>query len=153
MGVRATDIAVERQFARFGGGLGHRKRNAENGIGAEAALIGSAVEFDHGAIHRDLIERVESLDFGVNLGVYEVHRFGHALAKEGLAAIAQLNRLMRAGGGARGDRGATEAAVIEHHIHFDRGVAAAVENLPSGDIDNGRHALPFRFGIVDFGLL
>src|SRR5436189_304734 len=37
VGLGAADITVERQAGGVGRGLGHRQRNAENGIGAEAA--------------------------------------------------------------------------------------------------------------------
>ena len=73
------------------------------------------------------------LDFVEDLGVDVVDGLGHALAEEGLAAVAQFDRLVRAGRGARGHGGAAEAAVIEHHIDFDRRIAAAVEDLPAGE--------------------
>jgi hypothetical protein len=51
---------------------------------------------------------------------------------------------MRAGRGARGHRGAAEAAVFQHlgflHIDFDGRIAAAVEDLAGVDVDDGGHA-------------
>ena len=46
----AADIAIERQVAAIGGGLGHGQRDAENGVGAEPALVRRAVELDHGLV-------------------------------------------------------------------------------------------------------
>jgi hypothetical protein len=139
VGVGAADIAIKRQFARLRGGLGNRQRDAEDGIGAEARLVGRAVEFDQGAIDANLIQGIEALHFGEDLGVDEIDRLGDALAEERLTAVAELNCLMRTRRSARGHHGAAEAAVIEHHVHFDRGVAAAVEDLTAGDVDDGRH--------------
>jgi hypothetical protein len=41
-----------------------------------------------------------------------------------------------AGGSAGGNGGAAEAAVIQNHIDFDGGVAAAIVNLATLDVDN-----------------
>src|SRR6185436_15660599 len=46
------------------------------------------------------------------------------------AAVAQLDRLELAGGGARGHRGAAGGARLQHHVDLDGRVAAAVDDLP-----------------------
>ena len=125
-GAGATDIAIERQFRRFGGGLGDGERHAENGVGAQATLVGGAVQFDHRLVDADLVERVETGDFICNRVVDIVDGVHHALAEIFIAAIAQLDRFMHAGRCARRHGRAPEAAVIEQHIHFNGGVAAAV---------------------------
>ena len=68
-----------------------------------------------------------------DLAVHRLDRALHALAAIALAAVAQLMRLMRAGRGAGGHRGAAEGAALQHHVHLDGGVAAAVENFPADD--------------------
>ena len=47
LGVGAAEIAVERQPDRRGRGMGHRQRDAENGVGAELRLVRRAVEIEH----------------------------------------------------------------------------------------------------------
>ena len=75
-----------------------------------------------------------------DLAVDGCDRLLHALAEIArLVAVAELDRLVRAGGGARGDRGAADRAVLQHHIDLDRGIAAAIENFAADDVDNGGH--------------
>ena len=67
--------------------------------------------------------------------------FEHALAEVArLVAVAQLDRLVRAGRGARRHRGAAEAAVFQQHVDLDRRVAPAIEDFASVDVDDSSHA-------------
>ncbi len=97
--------------------------------------------------------------------IYGGDCFFDALAAIALAAIAKFHRLMGAGGGAGGNSGAAKRAVFQPHIHFHRGIAAAVEDFSGGDIDNGGHGLspgcapllghgspPFKTGGVRLGI-
>ena len=120
------------------------ERDAENGVGAEPALVRRAVEIDHGLVDLDLLlgrhvaERLE--DFAVD----GLDRLQHALAEIArLVAVAQLDRLMRAGGGARRHRRAAHRAVLQHHVDLDGGIAAAVENFAADDVDDGGHGCLF----------
>jgi hypothetical protein len=64
----------------------------------------------------------------------------HALAEVArLVAVAQLDGLARAGGGARGHGRAAHGAGLQQHVAFDGGVAAAVEDLAADDVDDGTH--------------
>ena len=64
----------------------------------------------------------------------------HALAEiAALVAVAQLDRLMRAGGRARRHRRAADRTVFENDIDLDRGVAAAVQDFAADDVNNGGH--------------
>ena len=54
-GLAAADIAVERQAAVHRRGLGDGERDAEDRVGAEAALVRRAVELDQGAVDLDLV--------------------------------------------------------------------------------------------------
>ena len=81
-----------------------------------------------------------------SLGVHAVERLAdlavdvldglvHALAEVALlVAVAQLDGLVRAGGGAGGHGGAAERAVLEHDVDLDGRIAAAVEDLAGVDI-------------------
>jgi hypothetical protein len=72
-------------------------------------------------------------------------RLEHALAAVARGvAVAQLDRLARAGRGARGHGGAAHRARLEQHVAFDRGVAAAVEDFPADDVDDGAHSCPWK---------
>ena len=68
-----------------------------------------------------------------------VDRALDALAEIALAAVAQFDRLVRAGRGARRHRGAAHGAVFEHDVDFDGRIAAAVQNFASDDVDDGGH--------------
>src|SRR5688572_32807164 len=48
---------------------------------------------------------------------------------------------MRAGGSARGDGGAAEAAVFEMNVDFDSRIAPAIENFAADDVDDCSHDL------------
>ena len=72
------------------------------------------------------------------------HRLQHALAEVALlVAVAELHRLALAGRGAGGDRGAAQGAALEHDLHLDGGVAAAVQDLAGEDGIDGRHGVHF----------
>ena len=62
MGVGAADVAVERQLDLVGGGRGDGQRHAEDGVGAEAALVVGAVEVEQDAVDLALVEGVEPDD-------------------------------------------------------------------------------------------
>jgi hypothetical protein len=64
-----------------------------------------------------------------------------ALAHVTASAIAQFNGLMRAGGGTRWHHCAAHGSVFEVNIDFHGRVATAVEDFPSGNIDNGGHGV------------
>ena len=66
-------------------------------------------------------------DFAVHI----FHRLQHTLAQVALlVAVAQLDRLVLAGGGSAGDGGASSGSVRQDDFRLDRGVAARIENLP-----------------------
>ncbi len=55
-----ADIAIEWQASFVGRRFGDRQRHAEDGVGAQPALVGRTVELDHGAVDLDLLERVQA---------------------------------------------------------------------------------------------
>jgi hypothetical protein len=84
-----------------------------------------------------------------NLAVDRVDRLGHALAEiAALIAVAQLDRLMLAGGGAGGYRGAALGAVFQLDIDLDGRIAATVEDFTADDIHNGGHGAPLPRELV-----
>ena len=113
-GLGAADIAVERQAGRIGRSLGDGERHAEDGVGAESRLVRGAVELDHGLVDGDLLFGIHAADGVEDLVVDRIDGLEHALAEiDRLVAVAQLDRLVRAGGGAGGNGRAAHGAVFE----------------------------------------
>jgi hypothetical protein len=122
-----ADIAIELQVGGFGRRLGDRQRNAEDRVGAEPRLVGRAVEGDHRLVDLDLLLGLEAADGVENVAGDRFDRLLDALAAvAALVAVAQLDRLVGAGRGARRHGGAAHRAVFEHDVDLDGRVAAAV---------------------------
>ena len=99
-----------------------------------------AVEFDHGLVDGHLVLGVHAGQGLVNRRVDALYGLEHALAAvAGLVAVAQFDRFVGAGGGARGHGGAAERAVLQHDFDLDRGIAPAVEDFAGADVENGGH--------------
>src|SRR5581483_7782625 len=107
----------------------HRERDAEDRVRPEAALVGGSVELDQRAVEARLVGRLAAGHGGGDLPVDVLDRAQHALAAERLAAVAQLDRLMLAGRGARRHRRAAGGARLEARVDLHRRVPAAVEDL------------------------
>ena len=75
-------------------GLSGRKRDSEDGVGAEAAFVGSTVEGDERLVDLDLRFSIHAADGIENLAVDGIDGLAHAFAEIALAAIAQLDCLM-----------------------------------------------------------
>ena len=84
--------AAVRHGRRLGGG----ERDAENGIGAEPALVGRAVERDHGFVDLDLRLGLHAAESVENLAIDGVDGFAHALAEIALACRRRAVRPLRA---------------------------------------------------------
>src|SRR5208282_4523295 len=132
-----ADIAVERQLVRGRRRLGDGERHAE------PALVGGAVERDHGLVDPDLALDLHAAQGVENLAVDGLDRLAHALAEIALfIAVAQLDGLVGSGRSARWHAGAAARAVLQYDIDLDGRIAAAVENFPADDIDDRGHARP-----------
>ena len=148
----AADIAVERQVVGDRRRLGDGERDAEDGVGAEPALVRRAVERDHGLVDLDLRLGIHAGERVENLAIDGLDRVLHALAEIALlVAVAQFDGLMRAGRSAGRHGGAAARAVVQHDIDLDGRVAAAVEDFAADDVDDGGHACGSRRS--DAGLL
>ncbi len=139
-GIDAADIAVQR-LAEFGRGrLRQRERDRQDGVGAQAGFVRRAVQIDQDLVQLDLLGRVHPADRVENLAFHIGDRLLHALAAEaGGIAVAQFHRLMCAGGGAGGHRGAAHRAAFQRHIDLHGGVAPAVQDFAGDDIGDGAH--------------
>jgi hypothetical protein len=58
VGRRPAEVAEQRQLGRVGGGLRHREGDAEDRVGAEARLVGRAVEVDQRLVDEPLLAGV-----------------------------------------------------------------------------------------------
>jgi hypothetical protein len=117
------------------------ERDAEDGVGAQARLVGGPVEVDERAIQALLVGRVAAVDRLGDLAVDVADGLGHALAPVRRRAVAQLRGLELAGGGAAGHRGAAGGARAQHELDLDRRVAATVEDLPAVDLLDLAHVV------------
>jgi hypothetical protein len=104
-----------------------------------ASLFRRAVELDQ-AVERLLIPYVRAADRYGDLGVDVGNGVSDALAAPRLPAVAELDRLVRAGRRARRHRGAAACARFEDNVHLNRRIAARVEHLPTHDRCDSRHA-------------
>ena len=87
-----------------------------------------------------LLAGVEADQLGADLVEDGVDRLLDALAEVALlVAVAALDRLEGAGGGAGGHRRAGDGAVVEGHLDLDRRVAARVEDLAGAYCLDGGH--------------
>src|SRR6516164_3926688 len=134
------EVAVERQ-ARVGGGRTRGgERHPEDGVGAEPALVLRAIELDHAAIDRCLRAGILAEERLPERRVDVLDGPQHALAAVALlVAVAQLDRLARAGGRARGYGCPPLHARVENHVHLDGGITARVEDLASADVSDAAH--------------
>jgi hypothetical protein len=124
-----------------GGRLGDGQRHAEDGVGAEPALVRRAVERDQGLVDGNLVFRLHAGDGIENLRVDRLHGAAHALAAITLAAVAALDRLVRAGRGAGRHRGAADDAVFQQDIDLDGRIAARVEDFACNNVGDRGHLL------------
>src|SRR5690606_31951758 len=112
MGIGAAHITVERQAGRFGSSLGNGKRDTENGISTETRLVRRAIKRDQRLVNVDLALDVKTANRIEYFRIDEFDGLLNALAKIALAAIAQFDGLMSAGGCARRDSCAAHAAIL-----------------------------------------
>ena len=140
MGVRAAQVAVERQTHGLGRGAGAGERHAEDGVGAEVALVGRAVRGDEGRVDAALVRGVHAENRVGALVVDVGDGLERALATvDGLVTVAQLNGLDLAGSGAGRHDGTAHAAVVEGDLDLNGGVAARIEYLAAVDVDDFAH--------------
>ena len=137
---RPADIAIERLAPRGGLGLGRGHRHAENGVGAEPLFIRGAVEIAQELVEPALVGGVEARQALSDLAIDGRDRLSHALAAVARPAVSELMRLVRAGRGAGGHRGAAMLAALQDHVDLHRRVATAIENFPAENGGDGGHA-------------
>ena len=136
LAVDAAQIAVQGHAQSLGSGPGHGHGHRQDGVGAQAGLVGGAVQIDHGLVDLGLVQGVHADDGVSDLGVDVGDRFGHGLAAVGLAAVPQLAGLIDAGGSAGGHDGPAHDAVVQVDLRLHGGVAPGIENLTGMNIQD-----------------
>ncbi len=108
------------------------------------ALLARAVEIDHRRVDLGLVLGLKAEDGIGDRAVDRADRLANPLAAPArLVAVALLDRFMRTGRGARGNRGAAHRSVFQRDVDLDRRIAPAVEDLPGMDVDDRGHVVPF----------
>ena len=148
LGVRPAEVLEERLAGGGGGGVGGGERDAEDGVGAELLFVVGAVELDERVVDFDLIERVHAAERGGDGLVDAFDGLFHAFAAVAfLVVVAQLPRLVLAGGRAAGRGGPPAHTAFEGDFDFDGGVAARVEDFQGADVGDGREVRHKEKGI------
>jgi len=118
--------------------------------GAKRRFIVGAIQLEHGLVDADLVGDVEAIERGGDALLDVLDRVAYPLAAEPrLVVVAKLHRLVLAGAGAAGYRRAPHRAGGEYDVGFDGRVAAAVENLARGDVEDCAHWSVFNTAMRD----
>ena len=140
--VGAAQVLVQGQVRVLRGGLGHGEGDAEDGVRAELALVGGAVQVDHGLVDVALIVSFLADELGSDLLDDGVNGVLDALAEvAALVAIATLDGLERAGGRAGGNGRARSGAVLKDDLDLNGRVTARVEDLACTNAFNNCHVI------------
>ena len=142
VGVGAAQVLVEGKIRVLGGGLGDGEGDAQDGVRAKFALVGGAVQVDHGLVDVTLVVGFLTDELGGDLLDDSVNGVLNALAEvAALVAIATLDGLERAGGRAGGDGRARSGAILEDDLNLDGRVTARVEDLACTNAFNNCHVI------------
>ncbi len=131
---KAVDAVNGEIFDQIGG------MDAEDSICAKARLVWGAIELDHDLVDGNLLFRIHAADGVQDLVVDCVDSLEHPLAEiNRLVAVAEFDCLVSARRGAGRNRGAAHGAVFEGDVHFDGGIASAIEDLAGENVDDRCH--------------
>ncbi len=137
-------VRVERPVERDPGSLGprpcSRQRDAQESVGAEARLVGSAVELDQRVVEAALLGQRRADEGVADLAGDVANRVQDAEAAEAVAAVAQLAGLVRSGRAAGGDVGGSDHTALELEVDLHGRQTAAVEDLSGPNIGDGGFA-------------
>ena len=140
VGVRATDVAVEREIGRAGRRVRDGERDAQDRVRADLGLVVGAVQVEHRLVDQPLLAGVVAQQLRAELVEHAEDGLGHALAAvAALVPVTQLDGLEGAGGGARRHCRATLRTVVQDDLDLYRGIAAGVEDLAGTDELNTCH--------------
>ena len=128
--IGAADVAVQRQACGLSGGVQSGQGNAEDGVGAQLALVRGAVELDHQVVEGALISGIHADDLRSDDLVHGLDRVENTLAAvDGLVAIATLPSLGLTGGSTRGNQTLALSTVFGLQVDLNGRVATGIQNL------------------------
>ncbi len=137
IGVGAADIAVQGDVEVVGGSVGNCEAHAEDGVGAELALGGGAVELDHSLVNGALLKSGHTYDSGGNDVVHVGNSLEDALAEVALlVAVAKLEGFVLAGGCSRRNSCYSLDAGFEDNFYFNCGIAPGIEDFPTCNLND-----------------
>src|SRR5579884_3183035 len=128
----AAEVAEQRDGRVGGPCLRRGQRDPEDGVRTEAALVRRPVELDQHAVEVLLVRHVEPADRVRDLTVDVRDGRRDALAAPSASAVAQLDRLVDAGGRARRDD--RPPALPGDDLDLDGRVPAGVEHLARANL-------------------
>ena len=143
----AAEVAVERDAGLGGGRLRGGERDAEDRVRAEPALVRRSVELDQSPVERGLVARRSAPTHARReLAVDVRDRLRDALAAPGGPAVAQLDGLVDAGRGARGNDGRARSHPDSRRTSTSTvGLPRESSDLPSAHVAIAAHPpLPSR---------
>ena len=130
LGVDAAQILIQGQAQAVCGSVGCGHGNAQDGVGAQIALVLRAVQFQEQRVQCGLVHDVHAYDGRCDDVVDVIDSLLYALAAVALlVAVPQFHRFVDAGAGAgRNDR-SSHGIVVQPELDFHRRVASAVQDL------------------------
>ena len=112
VGIRAADIAIERQRCRISGSLGHCHGYAQDRIGAQLGFVLGTIQLQHYCIDQALIISYLASQLISNDFVDVFDRLQNALTQVTRSTIAQLMRFVLTSRSTRRYPGAAMGAVV-----------------------------------------
>ena len=144
MGIGTTDVAVQGHTEVVGSSVSHGERNAQDGVSAEFALSGGAVEFDHRHVDGALVKGIHTLNLGSDYLVDVLNGLEDALAAVTLlVAVTQFKSLILTRRSATGHRCAAHITALEGYFNFNSRIATRIQNLSGMNLFNIHNVLNF----------
>ena len=127
----------------MGTGAGSCEGDSEDGVGADLLLapaplvLGSVDLLNHKSVDSLLLGHIHALEGGSEQVVDIGDSFEAALAEEALRIfVSELEGLVDAGRGTRGNSSGEDASVVRDHVRLDGGVTAGVDDFASAHISD-----------------
>ncbi len=135
--VGAADVTVQGHIQSLGSSVCGSQRHAQDSVGTELALGGSAIEGKHLIVECALVEHIVTLECGSDYLVDIVNGLQDALATEtALVTVAELECFVLTGAGARRNTCAAHNAVLKRNLNFHCRIATGIQNLTGMNLLN-----------------
>jgi hypothetical protein len=145
-GPRPAQVDVGGQARRLGCRPGDGERGPEDGVGAQAALVGGAVELDQDVVDERLLADVHARHPGGDLVLDVGDGTGDPFTVVALAAVAELQGLPAPRRRTRRDGRAAPLPAVQDDVHLQGRVAPRVQDLAGDDLFDTEHPSPSQAG-------